>query len=61
MPKKKIVSTPEQDRKRFVSTAREHGCDKSPEAFEAAVRKLASAKPVTNEEVKRKAKKKPKA
>ncbi len=37
---------PEQQRAAFEATARELGCDESPGAFEAAVKKVARHKPV---------------
>ncbi len=47
MPKK---TTPEEDAAaqsaRFIEAARELGCEESPDAFEAAVRKVARHKPV---------------
>jgi len=33
-------------RKRFIEAARELGCDESPDAFEAAVKKIAQAPPL---------------
>ena len=37
--------TPEQQRAAFEATARELGCDESPDAFEAAVKKVARHRP----------------
>ena len=42
---KTIVADPEQSA-RFIEAARELGCDESPGAFEAAVKKVARHKPV---------------
>ena len=47
MPVRK-ETTPEEpgaQAKRFIEAARELGCDESPEAFEAAVKKVARHKP----------------
>lgn len=41
----------------FIRTARELGCDESEAAFVNNLKKLATVKPMTNVEVKRKAKK----
>lgn len=35
-----------KQRKKFIETARELGCDEDPEAFERAVKKLAEAPPL---------------
>ncbi len=40
------VSPDEAQSARFIEAARELGCDESPEAFEAAVKKVARHKPV---------------
>jgi hypothetical protein len=61
MPKKKNHSTPEQDKERFIAAARELGCDISEDEFAEAIKKLAQAKPTSKDDVKRMAKKKPKA
>ncbi len=48
MPVRK-ETTPEEpgaQAKRFIEAARELGCDESPEAFEAAVKKVARHKPI---------------
>lgn len=58
MPKKKQISTPEQEYQRFLAAAKEHGCDESPEAFTETVKALAKMPAVTNKDVQRKAKKK---
>ncbi len=50
----------ETDKERFVRAARELECDESPSAFDATLKKLAKAKPMTNAEVKNSAKKRPK-
>ena len=46
MPKspKRLVADHEQST-RFIEAARELGCDESPDAFEAAVKKVARQKP----------------
>ena len=46
MREKAEKMTPEQQRAAFEETARELGCDESPDAFEAAVKKVARHKPV---------------
>ena len=46
MTEKAEKMTPEQQRAAFEATARELGCDESPDAFEAAVKKVARHKPV---------------
>ena len=46
MTSKTEKMTPEQQRAAFEATARELGCDESPDAFEAAVKKVARHKPV---------------
>ncbi len=38
--------TPEQQRAAFAAAARELGCDESPDAFEAAVKKVARRRPL---------------
>lgn len=43
--KRDTAADPEQSA-RFIEAARKHGCDESPEAFEAAVKKVARHKPV---------------
>lgn len=43
--KKDIAADPEQSA-RFIEAARELGCDESPDAFEAAVKKVARHKPL---------------
>lgn len=43
---------------RFKETARELGCDESEEGFTVKLKAIMTVKPTTNEEVKRKAKKK---
>ncbi len=43
--KKDTAADPEQSA-RFIEAARELGCDESPDAFEAAVKKVAQHKPV---------------
>ena len=43
--KKETAADPEQSA-RFIEAARELGCDESPDAFEAAVKKMARHKPV---------------
>jgi hypothetical protein len=43
---------------KFIETARALGCDESEEAFDAKLKKLMTVKPMTNAQVKRKAKKK---
>ena len=52
MPKK---TTPRDDAAaqsaRFIEAARELGCDESPDAFEAAVKKVARQKPVEKKSV----------
>jgi hypothetical protein len=50
----------ESEKERFIRSARELECDESPEAFDAALKKLAKAKPMTNEQVKKSAKKRKK-
>jgi hypothetical protein len=55
---RKGSTTLQMERERFIAAARELECDESPEAFEATLRKLTSGKPITNSELKRKAKKK---
>jgi hypothetical protein len=47
----------ESDKERFIKAARELECNESPEAFDATLKRLAKAKPMTNEEVKKSAKK----
>ncbi|RYC30862.1 hypothetical protein D3273_16890 [Lichenibacterium minor] len=44
--------TPEQQRAAFEATARELGCDESPDAFEAAVKKVAKAPPTKGTDLK---------
>ena len=39
-------TSPEAQSARFIEAARELGCDESPDAFEAAVKKVARHKPV---------------
>lgn len=51
----------ESEKERFVRAARELECDESPEAFDATLKKLASAKPMTNEQVKKTAQKRKKS
>ena len=46
MTEKVEKMTPEQQLAAFEATARELGCDESPDAFEAAVKKVARHKPV---------------
>ena len=43
--KKEAASDPAQSA-RFIEAARELGCDETPDAFEAAVKKVARHKPV---------------
>ncbi len=38
--------TPKEQSARFIEAARELGCDESPDAFEAGVKKVARHKPV---------------
>jgi len=47
----------ESDKERFIKAARELECDESPAAFDAALKKLAKAKLMTNEQVKKSVKK----
>ncbi len=53
---KKDASQSQKDK--FIETARALGCDESEEAFAEKLKALASVKPMTNEGVKKKAKKK---
>jgi len=39
----------------FISAAREHGCDESPDAFDAIVKQIAAAPPTDNAAVKKNA------
>jgi hypothetical protein len=56
MAKRKKLTAVEE-RERFIAAAKELGCaDELPEDFEATVRKLAAMPPMTNEQVKKKAK-----
>ncbi len=50
----------ESDKERFIRAAKELECDESPEAFKTTLKKLGSVKPMTNEQVKKKAKKRKK-
>ncbi len=43
---------------KFIETARALGCDESGEAFDAKLKKLMTVKPMTQEQVKKKVKKK---
>ncbi len=43
---------------KFKEAARAAGCDESEEAFDAKLKALVTVKPMTNEQVKKKAKKK---
>lgn len=45
-----------EQRAAFIRTAREHGCDESEATFMETVRNLAAVKPMTNAQVKKKAK-----
>ncbi len=51
----------ESDKERFIRAARELECDESPKAFDATLKRLAKAKPMSNEDVKKKAKKRRKS
>lgn len=44
MVKKKLEEAQEDQSRRFIETARELECDEDPEAFQRAVRKVATAK-----------------
>lgn len=50
----------ESDKERFIRAARELECDESSGVFEATLKNLAKAKPITNEQVKKRAKKRKK-
>jgi hypothetical protein len=45
-------------KEKFITAARDAGCDESEEAFDAKLKKLMTIKPMTNAQVKKKAKKK---
>ena len=45
---------------KFIETARALGCDESEAAFDAKLKKLLSHKPISNEQVKKQAKKRKK-
>ena len=51
----------ESDKERFIAAARELECDESPQAFDATLKRLAKAKPISNEQVKKRARKHRKA
>ena len=48
MPKQRHSPPQSEQSARFVEAARELGCDESPDAFEAAVKKVARHKPVAS-------------
>ncbi len=48
----------ESDKERFIRIAREHECDEMGKAFMDSLQKVVSAKPTTQDAVKKKARKK---
>ena len=48
----------ESDKERFIRIAREHECDETGKAFMDSMKTVAAAKPTTQEEVQKQAKKK---
>ncbi len=52
---------PVSQRDKFIKAAKEHGCDESETAFDAKLKALVTVKPMTNDQVKKKAKKRKKS
>jgi len=59
MPKQKVAPNSEKQRKRFIETARELGCDDDEDALKARIKRLAGTKPAPLKSLVKKPRKKP--